>query len=173
MNVNLWLFLEFKNLWTFYTTSGFFPEVYQQDWKSYRQENQNMGEDIENKMCVSRWHDWLWPKTVGKLKIYPKNPPPIRYFTRVRPWTFHSLQGSNIPIARNDRWFAHLHIQNGGSKRIWILTYCEFIFIRGIPIFVAFVGASKPRIYLFDEKWPFDFRLGVSKVLTTQTFVAM
>jgi hypothetical protein len=24
---------------------------------------------------------------------------------------------------RNDRWFAHLHIQNGGSKRIWILTY--------------------------------------------------
>ena len=26
-------------------------------------------------------------------------------------------------IARNDRWFAHLHIQNGGSKRIWILTY--------------------------------------------------
>jgi hypothetical protein len=29
-------------------------------------------------------------------------------------------------IARNDRWFAHLHIQNGGSKRIWILTYSEF-----------------------------------------------
>jgi hypothetical protein len=28
-----------------------------------------------------------------------------------------------ILIARNDRWFAHLHIQNGGSKRIWILTY--------------------------------------------------
>jgi hypothetical protein len=26
-------------------------------------------------------------------------------------------------IARNDRWFAHLHIQNGDSKRIWILTY--------------------------------------------------
>ena len=26
-------------------------------------------------------------------------------------------------IARNDRWFAHLHIQNGGSKIIWILTY--------------------------------------------------
>jgi hypothetical protein len=26
-------------------------------------------------------------------------------------------------IARNDRWFAYLHIQNGGSKRIWILTY--------------------------------------------------
>jgi hypothetical protein len=28
-----------------------------------------------------------------------------------------------LHIARNDRWFAHLHIQNGGSKRIWILTY--------------------------------------------------
>jgi hypothetical protein len=26
-------------------------------------------------------------------------------------------------IARNDRWFTHLHIQNGSSKRIWILTY--------------------------------------------------
>jgi hypothetical protein len=26
-------------------------------------------------------------------------------------------------IARNDRWFAYLHIQNGGSKRIWNLTY--------------------------------------------------
>ena len=26
-------------------------------------------------------------------------------------------------IARNDMWFVHLHIQNGGSKRIWILTY--------------------------------------------------
>ena len=26
-------------------------------------------------------------------------------------------------IARNDRWFAYLHIQNGGSKIIWILTY--------------------------------------------------
>ena len=25
-------------------------------------------------------------------------------------------------------------------------TYCEYIFIRGIPIFVVFVGASKPRI---------------------------
>jgi hypothetical protein len=24
--------------------------------------------------------------------------------------------------SRNDRSFAHLHIQNGGSKRIWILT---------------------------------------------------
>ena len=37
--------------------------------------------------------------------------------------------GSNIClccahfIARNDRWFAYLHIQNGGSKIIWILTY--------------------------------------------------
>ena len=29
----------------------------------------------------------------------------------------------NIYIARNDRWFAYLHIQNGGSKIIWILTY--------------------------------------------------
>ena len=28
-----------------------------------------------------------------------------------------------VDIARNDRWFAHLHIQNGGSKRIWILRY--------------------------------------------------
>ena len=27
-----------------------------------------------------------------------------------------------LTIARNDRWFAHLHIQNGGLKRIWILT---------------------------------------------------
>ena len=26
-------------------------------------------------------------------------------------------------IARNDRSFAYLHIQNGGSKIIWILTY--------------------------------------------------
>ena len=26
-------------------------------------------------------------------------------------------------IARNDRWFAYLHIQNGGSKIIWNLTY--------------------------------------------------
>jgi hypothetical protein len=26
-------------------------------------------------------------------------------------------------ITRNYRWFAHLHIQNGVSKRIWILTY--------------------------------------------------
>jgi hypothetical protein len=26
-------------------------------------------------------------------------------------------------IVRNDRWFAYLHIQNGGSKIIWILTY--------------------------------------------------
>jgi hypothetical protein len=32
-------------------------------------------------------------------------------------------QRSNQNIARNDRWFAHLHIQNGGSKIIWILTY--------------------------------------------------
>ena len=30
---------------------------------------------------------------------------------------------SKQAIARNDRWFAHLHIQNGDSKRIWILTY--------------------------------------------------
>jgi hypothetical protein len=28
-----------------------------------------------------------------------------------------------IFLARNDRWFAHLHIQNGGSKIIWLLTY--------------------------------------------------
>jgi hypothetical protein len=28
-----------------------------------------------------------------------------------------------LTITRNDRWFAHLHIQNDGSKRIWILTY--------------------------------------------------
>ena len=28
-----------------------------------------------------------------------------------------------LGIARNDRWFAYLHIQNGGSKIIWILTY--------------------------------------------------
>ena len=28
-----------------------------------------------------------------------------------------------LSIARNDRWFAYLHIQNGGSKIIWILTY--------------------------------------------------
>jgi hypothetical protein len=28
-----------------------------------------------------------------------------------------------MDIARNDRWFAYLHIQNGGSKIIWILTY--------------------------------------------------
>ena len=28
-----------------------------------------------------------------------------------------------LTIARNDRWFAYLHIQNGGSKRIWNLTY--------------------------------------------------
>ena len=28
-----------------------------------------------------------------------------------------------ISIARNDRWFAYLHIQNGASKIIWILTY--------------------------------------------------
>ena len=26
-------------------------------------------------------------------------------------------------ITRNYRWFAHLHIQNGVSKRIWILAY--------------------------------------------------
>jgi hypothetical protein len=26
-------------------------------------------------------------------------------------------------IARNNRWFDYLHIQNGGSKIIWILTY--------------------------------------------------
>ena len=46
-------------------------------------------------------------------------------------WLFHSfyLRCSSVEsfveryIARNDRWFAHLHIQNGGSKRIWILTY--------------------------------------------------
>ena len=29
----------------------------------------------------------------------------------------------SIDIARNDRWFAYLHIQNGGSKIIWNLTY--------------------------------------------------
>ena len=34
-----------------------------------------------------------------------------------------SVPDSKLYIARNDRWFAHLHIQNGGSKRIWILTY--------------------------------------------------
>jgi hypothetical protein len=28
-----------------------------------------------------------------------------------------------VIIARNDRWFAYLHIQNGGSKIIWILAY--------------------------------------------------
>jgi hypothetical protein len=28
-----------------------------------------------------------------------------------------------VSIARNDRWFAYLHIQNGGSMIIWILTY--------------------------------------------------
>ena len=32
-----------------------------------------------------------------------------------------NLKGNHI--ARNDRWFAYLHIQNGGSKIIWILTY--------------------------------------------------
>ena len=31
--------------------------------------------------------------------------------------------GRPFRIARNDRWFAYLHIQNGGSKIIWILTY--------------------------------------------------
>ena len=34
-----------------------------------------------------------------------------------------TFPGANMVIARNDRWLAHLHIQNGGSKRIWILTY--------------------------------------------------
>ena len=40
--------------------------------------------------------------------------------------SFQNLLKKKIPltvIARNDRWFAYLHIQNGGSKRIWILTY--------------------------------------------------
>ena len=42
--------------------------------------------------------------------------------------TFYGSEGTlwcsnRTCIARNDRWFAHLHIQNGGSKRIWILTY--------------------------------------------------
>ena len=27
-----------------------------------------------------------------------------------------------------------------------IIKYCEFIIIRGIPIFVDFVGTGKPRI---------------------------
>jgi hypothetical protein len=34
----------------------------------------------------------------------------------------HYSRGGHY-IVRNDRWFAHLHIQNGDSKRIWILTY--------------------------------------------------
>ena len=46
-------------------------------------------------------------------------------------WLFRSfyLRRSSVEsfverdLARNDRWFAHLHIQNGGSKKIWILTY--------------------------------------------------
>ena len=33
------------------------------------------------------------------------------------------LWSEGLDIARNDRWFAYLHIQNGGSKIIWILTY--------------------------------------------------
>jgi hypothetical protein len=35
----------------------------------------------------------------------------------------HSLKSYLYHIARNDRWFAHFHIQSGGSKRIWTLIY--------------------------------------------------
>ena len=46
-------------------------------------------------------------------------------------WPLNHNGGGNVKlvtdnyriIARNDRWFAYLHIQNGGSKIIWILTY--------------------------------------------------
>ena len=38
-----------------------------------------------------------------------------------KPLSLNSLV--QFVIARNDRWFAYLHIQNGGSKRIWNLTY--------------------------------------------------
>jgi hypothetical protein len=49
----------------------------------------------------------------------PPSFPPNILLTQRKPR--HSEDIFNI--ARNDRWFAHLHIQNGGSKRIWILTY--------------------------------------------------
>ena len=50
-------------------------------------------------------------------------------FSKWRPITSHKAGQRSIKlmilsyIARNDRWFAYLHIQNGGSKIIWILTY--------------------------------------------------
>ena len=51
---------------------------------------------------------------------------PIEVNSRGTRGTFH-VSTFNIfmffIIARNDRWFAYLHIQNGGSKIIWILTY--------------------------------------------------
>jgi hypothetical protein len=51
---------------------------------------------------------------------------PIEVNSRGTRGTFH-VSTFNIfmffIIARNDRWFAYLHIQNGGSKRIWNLTY--------------------------------------------------
>ena len=47
----------------------------------------------------------------------------FRTFIIPRPYYDSSHWNYFRNIARNDRWFAHLHIQNGDSKRIWILTY--------------------------------------------------
>ena len=53
-------------------------------------------------------------------------------------------------IARNDRWFAHLHIQNGGSKRIWILTYSwtgNFL----LPRAGQFSGIKNQTMHRFEQ----------------------
>jgi hypothetical protein len=55
----------------------------------------------------------MWRAILG-INIYTDYPKVIGSGTNQWKWYY---------TYRNDRWFAHLHIQIGGSKRIWILTY--------------------------------------------------
>jgi hypothetical protein len=55
----------------------------------------------------------------GELLIFTGE---CRWSDRYRPYIWWIMYVA-WHIARNDRWFAYLHIQNGGSKIIWILTY--------------------------------------------------
>ena len=72
--------------------------------------------------------------------IFIEPPPPSILFYRswhLTPWCGLEVQKPTqalksvknmgntfgLNIARNDRWFAHLHTQNGGQKGIWILAY--------------------------------------------------
>ena len=79
-------------------------------------------------VCLYNYEFWLSLCKIVRSSVILLLPLFSTIFHRVISWCSVSLvEETGVPgenhIARNDRWFAYLHIQNGGSKIIWILTY--------------------------------------------------